>query len=160
MSVPTHRLASAMAVVFTTLCVTVAEASDTFVFHHENVMGTSLEFRVLADSRQAAQGAEDRVLREIDRLSAIFSGYDVHSELSRWQAAPKGPIRISAELFEVLKLSDHYREARGGAFDPRVEVLMKLWAEAARRDRRPVDDELARAKALMRATTPYRTTNA
>ena len=48
-------------------------------------MGTSLELRVRAENRKAAEAAEDRVLREIDRLAAIFSGYDPASELSRWQ---------------------------------------------------------------------------
>ena len=53
-----------------------AVGDDEFVFYHENVMGTSLELRVRADSPEAAGWAEKRVLGEIDRLSAIFSGYD------------------------------------------------------------------------------------
>ena len=45
-----------------------ARAAEEYAFYHENVMGTSLELRVHAGSREAAQEAEDRVLREIDRL--------------------------------------------------------------------------------------------
>ena len=66
-------------------CASSFGSENDFAFYHENVMGTSLELRVRADSRAAAQGAEERVLREIDRLAAIFSGYDPASELSRWQ---------------------------------------------------------------------------
>src|SRR5262249_39425386 len=75
-----------------------ARAAD-HAFFHENVMGTSLELRVRADDEPAAQWAEDRVLREIDRLSAIFSGYDATSEFSRWQSAVKAPVPVSSELF-------------------------------------------------------------
>jgi hypothetical protein len=78
---------------------------DDFAFFHENVMGTSLELRVLADDRESARWAEDRVLGEIDRLALIFSGYDSASEFSRWQAAPRGPMSLSPELFEVLSAS-------------------------------------------------------
>jgi thiamine biosynthesis lipoprotein ApbE len=124
-------------------------AADDFAFYHENVMGTSLELHVKADDPAAARRAEARVLGEIDRLSAVFSGYDPSSEFSRWQSAQVGPVKVSPELFEVLRASDHWREATGGAFDPRVEALSRLWAAAARRDRLPTVDEQAAAKALM-----------
>ena len=119
-----------------------ASAAEDFAFFHENVMGTSLELRVLADDLEAARAAESRVLDEIDRLVAIFSGYDPSSEFSRWQAAPRRPVPLSPELFEVLQACDRWRERSGGAFDPRVEALSRLWAQAARRDRLPTSAEL------------------
>ena len=146
-----------------------------FAFYHENVMGTSLELRVRAENRKAALGAEDRVLREIDRLAAIFSGYDPASELSRWQErrldisaraaddAQRGqaggqkvrrgartPGHVSAELFEVLQSCDIWMERTGGAFDPRTEALTRLWSQCARLGRRPTSDELLRVRELMR----------
>jgi FAD:protein FMN transferase len=126
-----------------------AVAADTFVFHHEDVMGTSMELRLLADSEALAQRAEDRVLREIDRLLAIFSSYDSQSEFSRWLASPGRPVRISAELFEVLRLCDRWRTVSGGAFDPRVEALMRLWSRCASAGRTPTAAEIAEAKAFM-----------
>jgi thiamine biosynthesis lipoprotein ApbE len=126
-----------------------APAADDFAFYHENVMGTSLELRVRAVGEEAARWAEDRVLREIDRLGAIFSGYDASSEFSRWQATSEVPRKISAELFEILQASDQWRARSGGAFDPRVQALTMLWSRCARQDRTPTPDELAGAKALM-----------
>jgi len=122
---------------------------DDFAFFHENVMGTLLELRVLADDRESARWAEDRVLGEIDRLALIFSGYDSASEFSRWQAAPRGPMSLSPELFEVLSASDAWRNRSGGAFDPRVEVMTRLWSRAAGRGRVPEHVELAAARALL-----------
>jgi thiamine biosynthesis lipoprotein ApbE len=112
-------------------------------------MGTSMELRVRADGAEAARWAEDRVLREIDRLGAIFSGYDRSSEFSRWQAAAPGPLKVSPELFEVLLACDRWRAASGGAFDPRVEALTRLWSGCAKQDRTPSPEELAGVKALL-----------
>ncbi len=122
---------------------------DDFAFCHENVMGTSLELRVLAGDRESARWAEDRVLGEIDRLALIFSGYDNASEFSRWQAAPREPMNLSPELFDILAASDAWRNRSGGAFDPRVEVMTRLWSRTAGRGRAPEDAELAAARVLL-----------
>jgi FAD:protein FMN transferase len=120
-----------------------------YEFFHENVMGTSLELRVQAVDESTARRAEDLVLRRIDRLSAIFSSYDPTSEFSRWQLGARTASRISPELFEVLQASENWRSRTGGAFDPRVEALSRLWSACARRQRLPDADELSRARALM-----------
>src|SRR5260221_416115 len=112
-------------------------------------MGTALELRVRADTVSSARWAEARILAEIDRLSAIFSGYDPASEFSRWQADVSGPVKVSPELWEVLQASDRWRSRSAGTFDPRVEALTRLWSQCARRDRLPTDAELAAAQALM-----------
>ncbi len=126
-------------------------AADDFAFFHENVMGTSLELRVQADSEAIARRAEVVVLAEIERLAAIFSGYDPQSEFSRWQRSDGTPVAVSAELFEVLEACDRWRIASQGAFDPRVEALSRLWSESSRRGRTPTTDELAEARARMAA---------
>ncbi len=126
-----------------------AVAAETFVFHHEDVLGTSMELRLAADSDEHARRTEERVLREIDRLSAIFSSYDPDSAFSRWLAGPRTPVRIAPELFEVLQLCDRWRTASGGAFEPRVEPLMRLWNRCAGEDRTPTPEEIAGARAVM-----------
>ncbi len=122
-------------------------ADGDYLFAHDDVMGTSMEFSVRAVDLGAARRAEARALREIDRLSAIFSNHDPSSEFRRWQAGPAGPSRVSPELIEVLGRSDAWRERSGGAFDPRVQALSSLWSEAARRGRHPTGPELDRARA-------------
>lgn len=131
------------------LCVRPGYAADDFTFYHENVLGTSLELRVLADDTQAARTAEGRVLREIDRLSAIYSSYDEASEFSRWQTTTKGPVPVSPELFAILRACDHWRDRSGGAFDPRIQVLSRLWSRCAAQGRTPTPEELAGAKTLL-----------
>ncbi len=123
--------------------------AEDYPFYHENVMGTSLELRVRAVDEGSARRAEARVLGEIDRLGAIFSGYDESSEFSRWQSSAGPAGRISAELYDVLAAADSWCARSRGAFDPRVEALSRLWAAGARRGRLPTSGELADAKALM-----------
>jgi FAD:protein FMN transferase len=126
-----------------------APAARDYEFRHENVLGTSLELCVRADTEEAARSAEARALGEIDRLAAVFSGYDASSEFRRWQGTIGQPTKVSPELFELLNACDRWRERSGGAFDPRVQALTELWSRCARLDRLPTADELAGARAFM-----------
>ncbi len=120
-----------------------------YSYFHENVMGTSLELRVRAVDEAAARRAEGVVLDRIDRLSAILSGYDPTSEFRRWHDAPRGCSTVSPELFEVLRASDEWRQRTGGAFDPRVGALSRLWVESARRGYLPTSGERTRARSAI-----------
>lgn len=88
-----------------------------FVSHFENVLGTSMELKVMAGSAKDASMAEAAAAREITRLQKILSGYDVGSEFSRWLKTSNEAVRISPELFEVLGLFDQWRITTGGALD-------------------------------------------
>jgi FAD:protein FMN transferase len=134
------------------LCCSPLVAAEDFSFYHENVLGTSLALHVRCDSEAAARRAEDRVLGEIDRLAAIFSGYDRRSEFSRWQAAPKGPFPVSRALYEVLLASETWRAKSGGAFDTRAGAFSRLWTGCAQLGRLPSEAETRAAKELL--TTP------
>ena len=91
-----------------------------FAFFHENVLGTSLELRVNAQSREAAQAAEERVLGEIDRLAAIFNGYDPASELSRWQDRYARPRRASRRSYSTFSSTRIYGSGKQPAHSTRA----------------------------------------
>ena len=99
-----------------------------------------------SDRREAAERAEARILAEIDRLTRVASGHDPASEFRRWQAAARAPMILSPELFELLLASDRWRQWSEGAFDPRVEILTRLWARSARLGRLPTPVELDEAR--------------
>ncbi|MFO0910992.1 MAG: DUF2271 domain-containing protein [Isosphaeraceae bacterium] len=126
-----------------------ARAGEEFAFFHENILGTSLEIRVVADSRTHAQDAERRILNEIERLAGIFSTYDATSEFSRWQAGVGRESALSPELFEVLRACERWTQLTSGAFDPRVEVVSRLWAVCEKAQREPTSDELAGLRARL-----------
>jgi thiamine biosynthesis lipoprotein len=121
-----------------------------FVFHHENVLGTSLELKVLASDPAAADAAEAAALTEIDRLAPVLSGYDPTSEFSRWMNTRGQAVPVSHDLFAVLNRFDRYRSLTNGALDPAAEAATRIWKAAAAARRLPTQAELDSAAASMR----------
>jgi thiamine biosynthesis lipoprotein ApbE len=121
----------------------IAEPVASYEFHHENVLGTSLDLHLTANGIEAARHAESQVLAEIDRFNGIFSTYKSDSEFSRWQQSAAVPARLSPELLQVLAASDQWRQRSGGAFNPAAESLSRLWRRAAERRQTPSPAELA-----------------
>ncbi len=126
------------------------EDARQFAFQHENVLGTSLELRVRAPSEADARRLEAAVLAEFDRLNALFSTY-VDSELRRWQRTRGEAVQVSPELMELMQASDHWRARTGGAFNPGVEVLTRLWTAAAVEGKEPAAADLSAMTALIAA---------
>jgi FAD:protein FMN transferase len=119
--------------------------SRLFVSHFENVLGTSMELKVLAGSEAEASIAESAAVKEIGRLQQILSAYDDRSEFSQWLRTSNEAVHVSPELFEVLGLFDQWRIRTGGALDASAEVITKLWKHSATSQRIPTDQELATA---------------
>jgi thiamine biosynthesis lipoprotein ApbE len=119
------------------------EPAQTRVLRHENVLGTSMELRVRSRDASVAGRAEAVALGEIDRLARVFSTYSPHSEFSRWQASTVEALPVSAELFAVMDLADHWRVATDGAFHPGAALLGRMWREASAAGREPDPSALA-----------------
>jgi thiamine biosynthesis lipoprotein len=118
-----------------------------FVSHFENVLGTSMELKIMAGSAKDASIAEGAATKEIARLGQILSAYDARSEFSSWLRTTNEAVRVSPELFEVLGLFDQWRITTGGALDASAEVITRLWKQAAAQHRIPTEQELAQAVA-------------
>lgn len=121
-----------------------------YIFHDENVLGTSLELKVAASSQKYADRTEKAVLSEIQRESSLLSSYDSSSEFSRWFATRGRALPVSKELFENLQLFDQWRVRTNGALDASAEVVCRAWKTAAAAGRMPTDDELTAAVAAVR----------
>lgn len=120
------------------------------VFHHENVLGTSLELRIVASTDAAAKQAETTVLAEIDGLEDILSTYRADSDFSHWLRTAGEPVRIAPELQKVLSLFDRWQERSHGALNAGAEAVAAVWREAAREQRLPTDAEIRAAVELGR----------
>ena len=127
-------------------CLAATLQAKEFSFFHENVLGTSLELKVDAASKSAAEQAEGIALAEIDRLNKIYSTYSPDTELSKFSALENGQsLRVSKELAEALALSQQWMTDSHGAFNPGVELISKIWADAAKAGKLPTDAELSDA---------------
>lgn len=115
------------------------------VANYENVLGTSLELRVLAPSQLVAYRAERAVLAEIVRQSRILSSWDPKSEVSEWAGTRGQAVTVSPELLDVLGLFDHWRGRSQGAIDPAAQAVIAAWTRAASANRLPTNEERATA---------------
>ena len=123
-------------------CATSA-CAETFTYHHENVLGTSLELRVEAETEPQAETAEQQVLREVDRLTMVLSTYQNDSEITRWLSKAAGPVPVSKDLHAVLSACDAWESKSSGAFNTRVEAISQVWKRGAATEQAPIASELA-----------------
>lgn len=124
------RLTAAAAVLLS-LCFycCASENSAEFKFHHDNILGTSLDLTVVAAAKTDADAAERAVVDEVERLRRILSSYDAESELSKLLRAA-GATPCSSDLIAVLKSYDKWNERSKGAYNCQVADAIKLWKNA------------------------------
>jgi thiamine biosynthesis lipoprotein len=84
----------------------------------DGIMGTRIVVELWHDDKVAGEKAIDAVIAEMERVDRDMSTYKPDSEVSQVNAqAAKGPMKISAELFELLTTALEYSRITGGAFD-------------------------------------------
>ncbi len=125
------------------------QEAGTWVFHHEHVLGTSLELKVRASGAEAARTSEAAAVAEFDRLEAILSAWRPDSEFSRWQGTKFVATKISPDLMEVLSAFDQWRAVTNGALDASAETAIQLWRRALSEGRKPTATEIASAQEAM-----------
>lgn len=113
---------------------------------YENVLGTSLELRIVSSSPSVAEQAERTALSEIDRLEQIFSRYRPGSEFAQWQKNRGVDTPVSDELWDVLSACETWREHSRGAFHPATESLLQLWQDCAAENRLPTAGAIGRQR--------------
>ncbi len=126
-----------------------SSATEPFHFHHEDILGTSLDLQVAASDEKLAASAESAVLREIERLRKILSSYDPASEISRLNMAT-GPMICSPEVIDVLSAYDQWQAKSKGAYSGQIGDLVALWSNAEKTGTVPTPADL---KPVLAAST-------
>ncbi|MFC5386622.1 FAD:protein FMN transferase [Aquamicrobium segne] len=86
-----------------------------------------------------------RVLAEIERLENILSLYRENSALSRLNR--DGELKTPPfELLECLSIASTVHKASKGRFDPTVQPLWALWAQAVTAGKNPTQAEIAQTR--------------
>lgn len=106
-----------------------AAGPQLFTFHHEGVLGTSLDLQLQASDAQQAAAVETAILDEIERLRKILSTYDETSEISRVNAST-APVPCSPELLDVLGFYDFWTAKSRGAYNGHLGELIGAWKAA------------------------------
>lgn len=96
----------------------------------ENILGTSLDMKISAQTFELAEKAEVHVLAEISRLQQILGSAGSHNEFARWMASSKGEaVAVSPEISEVLQLFEEWNAKTGGAINAASEEITLHWKE-------------------------------
>ncbi|MDR2160420.1 MAG: FAD:protein FMN transferase [Treponema sp.] len=92
----------------------------------------------------------DRIFSRIREIEETMSANTADTELDRINRnAGLEPVKAGEDLLQVLEWAVHYAGTSGGAFDPTVGPLVRLWGIGTERERVPSGEEIAGALALV-----------
>jgi FAD:protein FMN transferase len=112
-------------------------------------MGTTFRVVLYARDQVAADRAFERAFERIAALDETLSDYRESSELSRiTREAVARPVRISDDLFDVLKAAETLSLQSDGAFDITIGSLSRLWRRARRQIELPASSDVDAALAV------------
>lgn len=110
------------------------------------MMGTVGNITIFSDEEALAEKSLDQAQKIIREIEAVCNIFDPESELSRLnRTAYEKEFICSPLLWEMLCAADHYWRFSGGAYDPTVSALMKLWGFRRKRQTLPTEAERAEA---------------
>jgi FAD:protein FMN transferase len=116
----------------------------------EYLMGQDARLVVYAPNEATAQKACRAAFDRIAKLDEMMSDYRNDSELMRLSDGAGGPpVRVSPELFLVLKRAAEVSKLSDGDFDVTVGPVVGLWRKARKTGLRPSASELEKAKQLV-----------
>jgi len=104
------------------------------------VMGTIAKVEFESDDEKLATKLIEQVVAEMHRIDHLMSPYKEDSELSKINnLAGKYPVKISDEMFNLLKVSLYYSELTSGAFDISFSSVGYLYDY--RNSKKPTEDQ-------------------
>jgi len=116
----------------------------------EAIMGTDVTITVVAPTVEEGGAAIDAGMAELRRLDAMMSLYKDDSELTRVnRAAGMQPVKVSAEMIEIIEDAAEVSRLSGGVFDVTVGPLVVLWQMRLKDGTIPTDEEIARIRPLV-----------
>jgi FAD:protein FMN transferase len=112
-------------------------------------MATRFELVLHGDDPVRLRAAGEEALAEIERLERLLSFYRSDSEITAVNRRAFGePVRVSGEVFRLLRACAEVFGASEGAFDVTIGPLMRAWKLAGGQGAVPDADTLAGARAV------------
>ena len=134
------------AILLATLAAAAPAAAERFEFHRP-LMGTRFTILCDTDDGKRAAAAAEAAFAEAEAINQVASDYIADSELLSLSTAPVGePVAVSGRLFPILEAARGIAEQTGGAYDPTLGPLTKLWRATRRSGRLPDAATLATAR--------------
>ncbi|GAB4484225.1 MAG: FAD:protein FMN transferase [Thermodesulfovibrionales bacterium] len=112
------------------------------------LIDTFVTITAVSDSPDRADAAIDRAFSVIERFGDLIDFYKDTSELSEINRnAGIKPVRVSRTTFELIEAALVVSRNTGGAFDPTIGPVMKLWDFP--RKKRPAESEIRKTLPLV-----------
>ncbi len=132
------------------MAVTATEVSAADHQEVRQVMGTLATVQAWAPDDPMAQAAVDTAFAVFDHVDSLMSTWNGNSPLSRLNAAPVATwIPVGHEVCHVLQAAIKVTHDTGGAFNPTVLPLVKLWGFRGGTPTLPSGPALAAALSLV-----------
>ncbi len=110
------------------------------------IMDTLVSITVVSDSPEKAESAMEAAFSEIRLLDELLSFWTEDSEIAGInREAGKSPVKVSPKTLDVIEDSMYVSEKTGGAFDPTIGPVIRLWDFKNRKT--PEEDALKSALA-------------
>ncbi|QDT28728.1 Thiamine biosynthesis lipoprotein ApbE precursor [Gimesia panareensis] len=131
------------------------QCTDSEILHRyefqEVHMGVQWRIVLYATDKPIANNASQIAFRRVKELNKVLSDYDPNSELNQLcqLSGPGKPVKVSLDLFKVLKRSQALSRETDGAFDVTISPVVRLWRRARRRKQMPDSERLQTARDLV-----------
>ena len=141
------RRCSIIILVLAALSVLSACSSESVIRESRIAMGTAVTLSFYS-RRDAA--ISDQAFTLLSDIEHMISFHDDSSEVSRINSeAGASPVRVSPELFELIRLAIGISDETEGAFNPLMGSVTSLWNIGSDDARVPSDDEISFAIGLL-----------
>lgn len=107
-----------------------AQDNDPFVSVKKvlKLMGTRFEITVVAANEEIGYININEAVAEIERIEKLISSWDIDSETSEINRfAGMRPVKVSQELFDLIKRALNIAKITNGAFDITYASMDKIW---------------------------------
>ncbi|MFI2744327.1 FAD:protein FMN transferase [Zhouia sp. PK063] len=106
----------------------VANAQENTYKRTLKLMGSRFDITVVANDPFQGDQYIDMAVNEISRIERIISSWDASSQTSKINAnAGSKPVKVSNELFQLIKRAIGISELTDGAFDISYAAMDKIW---------------------------------
>lgn len=119
---------------------------QTRVSYTHQQMGTQIGLVFYAPDSVDADSVAKLVFDRIDGLNLVLSDYLPKSELNRLSETVNIKVKLSQDLYQILRLSVSISEKTGGAFDSSMGPVIALWKNAKKNGSLPTYQEIESAR--------------
>jgi FAD:protein FMN transferase len=91
-------------------------------------MGTSYNVTIVVNNSKIPDGFQEKIDKRLETINQSMSTYQKNSEISRFNITKtREKFLISKDFQQVLSVAKTVYDLSGGAYDPTVNPLLKLW---------------------------------